>query len=994
MKDNSRGWNRHHVPSSVGGDDILTPTSSNRKETKQIENIKPLLSIQTGSHLPDNEIHEVDAYENPTELFQWINYGNYPGATQRVLDHPIEARTWIVSRVKSSGKNKALHPEVKWRFLPLHLICLKQNPSEQLLRALLFSYPQATRERDHDGNLPLHYLLAEGCNHNDLLQLILEAYPESIQKRDSKDRSPLEIVSESFRLGRITKDCMVQMLSVLRQWTINEDRSGPRSQNIIRRTSLRGSGTETRDQPDSPFVSFSFDLNENSTSKAMVVYPDNHEYGNVGQRRSRSKSRGRHDSDAEDDTPRSKPKSSARSKSSLRNQSGYTSVEMKLEEVMTERNVLREMVAQLKTQTSHQEMALLALNKQVADTASDLGKGREKMRRKKEQIEDLQIQLKERDEMIAEYKEALNMMKKERKAMNDQLTKKDATHKEEIEQLKKISADSDKRNLDERERLKTIIQSLEDEGRSEKENTVKPGEDEAVKADAAASQSRLTARIASLERELLDVSGANVGEALSMRTSDVTKLEEERDALRMMNEALESHTTALKDRLAFVQQENEQKEALRDQVQCLEKDLLALRTKHSATTGALDEIKSKFLIKESKLQTKIAKMERDLLEQVTARDAQLREATSAALWDSQQDEEEKKSVQLMNETLNDHIRALKEKCQIMEMSYSELKKQNAELTEELANVRIRGNSVNADQGIGNRQRELMLEINDLMSCIHRLKQDGIKNPESQSKIANLQASIEVLQTVLQKLQSQNEALRKEVAELQSNRMDGVPFGAVGGVSAMQLAKQAESYKQQLQDLKAKFDLLTSNNVNLREIVTKNNGTYIQKVETLSREITEVTNVNLSLHQHVRHLSEENKQLQESLAMSNNGTAYHTRLGELSNRLNQVAAFLIALSSLQRQQAELVVTNTDECRNDSFEMARGHWNAAQADIRIHEEAMLRGAGIDREEILRHADECEDELRNVDFEKSRDDLHASFDFHRDELRAISMELGKHL
>ena len=62
--------------------------------------------------------------------------------------------------------------------------------------------------------------------------------------------------------------------------------------------------------------------------------------------------------------------------------------------------------------------------------------------------------------------------------------------------------------------------------------------------------------------------------------------------------------------------------------------------------------------------------------------------------------------------------------------------------------------------------------------------------------------------------------------------------------------------------------------------------------------------------------------------------------------------------------------------------------------LTQEAMLRGAGIDREEILRHADECEDELRNVDFEKSRDDLHASFDFHRDELRAISMELGKHL
>jgi ankyrin repeat protein len=130
---------------------------------------------------------DVDAYENPTELFQWINYGNYQSAAAHALEHPSEAKTWIVSRKR--GKNG--EHTVKWRYLPLHLACMKSNPSEDLLRALIYANPSAARERDYDGNLPIHYLLSEGCDHNQIIEMLLRANPESIDKRDRKGRNLL-----------------------------------------------------------------------------------------------------------------------------------------------------------------------------------------------------------------------------------------------------------------------------------------------------------------------------------------------------------------------------------------------------------------------------------------------------------------------------------------------------------------------------------------------------------------------------------------------------------------------------------------------------------------------------------------------------------------------------------------------------------------------------------------------------------------------------------
>ena len=966
------------VPSSVGGEETLAKISNHRRNA----NKKAALIIKPSSqNIDSTAIHDVDAYENPTELFQWINYGNYTGAAQRVLEYPIEARTWIVSRTKKNEKSKT-PPQIKWRYLPLHLVCLKQNPSEQLLRALLFSFPEATKEYDHDGNLPIHYLLAEGCGHNDLLQLMLEAYPESIHKRDRKDRSPLEIVSEAFRSGKITKDGMVQMLSVLRLWTLEDERSGVRSQSIMRQETPRGSGDETRDPPEQPFVSFSFDLPDiPSSSRAMVLSTEKHDYGYLVQRRCRSTSRGRLDSDTDVDKPRSKVKATVRSKSSIR--PARNTSEAKLEDTKTERDFLRETVAKLKAQMSQQEMALVTLNKQVVDNASDQGKGKEKMRRKKLLIEELQTQLKERDETVAKYKGTIDEMKNEKITTDQKLLTKDAHQKEELRELTESLANAESRSREKHELLTTRIKSLELDLQAVQEKPTSPGEVQAILAEATTSQSRLKARIASLERELLQALGAIEADGMHSRTPDTAKLCDERDALRMMNAALEEHVVALKERLSQLQEDDTQKQILQDHVESLEKELLSLRMKYSSTIEELDKVKSDSLIKESKLQTKIANVERELLDEVASRDAQLRAAALAAIRDSQHEDDEKNSIQMMNETLQAHVFALKEKCQSMEASLIEFKRQNSALVEELANTRAREQGKSDVHGIGDRQRELKSEINDLMSCIQRLNHDGPKNSDSQSTIARLQETVQCLEMKHQNLCSQNELLRTEILALRARNLKSLTLDKHGSLSELQLGNKTESYKQQLDELKDKFNALATNNSNLRDIVAKNHGTYIQKVELLSRENSELKAVNFSLREQAQTLSTENAHLRESLGMMGGIKTNKKYLSDLSNRLNQVAAYLIAISSLQREQTELFAMF-----DEGVDGSRRHWNEARGDAHLHEEVMLRGAGKDRGEILGLASVCQEELR----QRKQDDFALRIGHQRGELRAISNELGK--
>jgi hypothetical protein len=140
---------------------------------------------------------EVDYYLNPTELFRWINYRRWDGAKSRVVSHPEECSTWIVSRHNSDGR-------VLWRHLPLHLVCMQSDASgmEELVDILLDAYPDAASSPDDQGMLPLHLTVANSAKPNErLLNLLLMAYPTGVDVKDKYGRTPVDLVKEKADNG-------------------------------------------------------------------------------------------------------------------------------------------------------------------------------------------------------------------------------------------------------------------------------------------------------------------------------------------------------------------------------------------------------------------------------------------------------------------------------------------------------------------------------------------------------------------------------------------------------------------------------------------------------------------------------------------------------------------------------------------------------------------------------------------------------------------------
>ena len=150
---------------------------------------------------------EVDYYLNPTELFRWINYRRWDGAKARVLSHPDECSTWIVSRHSSDGR-------ILWRHLPLHLVCMQsengnsENSSqitrqiEELVDVLLGAYPDGANSPDDQGMLPLHLVVANSSQPNErILNLLLMTYPTGVDVKDKYGRTPVDIVSEKVESG-------------------------------------------------------------------------------------------------------------------------------------------------------------------------------------------------------------------------------------------------------------------------------------------------------------------------------------------------------------------------------------------------------------------------------------------------------------------------------------------------------------------------------------------------------------------------------------------------------------------------------------------------------------------------------------------------------------------------------------------------------------------------------------------------------------------------
>lgn len=156
---------------------------------------------------------EVEAFKNPTELFQLINFGRWEKVVKRLIFYPDEANVWIVNKNETDGKTK-------WRYLPLHMVCLQSNPPSSVVKALIDAYPNGARCRDNDSNLPLHYLCAEGSNDPKVLECLIDAYPGSLQQTDKYGRNGLDIIqqTESSKFDPDTRKLMTDVM----QWRLGQ----------------------------------------------------------------------------------------------------------------------------------------------------------------------------------------------------------------------------------------------------------------------------------------------------------------------------------------------------------------------------------------------------------------------------------------------------------------------------------------------------------------------------------------------------------------------------------------------------------------------------------------------------------------------------------------------------------------------------------------------------------------------------------------------------
>uniref|UniRef100_A0A7S2EB96 Uncharacterized protein n=1 Tax=Ditylum brightwellii TaxID=49249 RepID=A0A7S2EB96_9STRA len=202
----------HHRSTSLPSVSTATPSVTNS-------------ATQRASPTPRRE---VDYYHNPTELFRWINYRRWDGAKARVLTHPDECSTWIVSRHSSDGR-------VLWRHLPLHLVCMqsgaggnapqseeqgnaKEGPEvinrriEELIDALLDSYPEGAASPDDQGMLPLHLVVNSQKPSEKVVHSLLLTNPSAVDTKDKYGRNPLDILREK-QSGGVNRESILRILN-------------------------------------------------------------------------------------------------------------------------------------------------------------------------------------------------------------------------------------------------------------------------------------------------------------------------------------------------------------------------------------------------------------------------------------------------------------------------------------------------------------------------------------------------------------------------------------------------------------------------------------------------------------------------------------------------------------------------------------------------------------------------------------------------------------
>lgn len=120
---------------------------------------------------------------------------NWAAATMRCQHHPHEAREILEVKVRGAYTAK---------ITPLHYAC-EQNPSVEVIRALVNADPSALRRRQEPGGqLPLHAACTWGAS-TDVIKLLLSACPDSADACDFLSNLPLHCACYSGADSLIVK---------------------------------------------------------------------------------------------------------------------------------------------------------------------------------------------------------------------------------------------------------------------------------------------------------------------------------------------------------------------------------------------------------------------------------------------------------------------------------------------------------------------------------------------------------------------------------------------------------------------------------------------------------------------------------------------------------------------------------------------------------------------------------------------------------------------
>jgi len=130
-----------------------------------------------------NETEEREFDKNPTVLYALVQKKLWKETIARTKTNPKEARAYI-SRREKDGR-------IRWRLLPLHAAIVFKAP-EDVIEALLSSFPKAAESKDDQGMLPLHLAFRNNASEA-VVNLLLLANPESVNSPDRKGRVPLTL---------------------------------------------------------------------------------------------------------------------------------------------------------------------------------------------------------------------------------------------------------------------------------------------------------------------------------------------------------------------------------------------------------------------------------------------------------------------------------------------------------------------------------------------------------------------------------------------------------------------------------------------------------------------------------------------------------------------------------------------------------------------------------------------------------------------------------